>query len=126
MRNERFIRAVSFFTIALFLSATLAQAAEAPGYETARHKAFTRGGTAIHEALNYKEDTKAPSARAIEDTIQPPSPAMALPKAGSERQHMPVWQYGALVAGFTVMGILLYHWATGPGASIRNCSTCQK
>ena len=126
MRNKKFIRSVSLVMIALFLSATMVQAAEAPSYEAARHAAFARGGTAIHDALNYKEEPKAPSAQAIEDNVPPPATAPALPQSGAERSHMPAWQYGALIGGFTVMGILLYHWATGPGASIRNCSTCTK
>jgi hypothetical protein len=126
MKDRKFIQSVSFLMAAIFLCTTVVQAAAVPSYEAARHEAFARGGAAIHEALNYKEEPKAPSARAIEDNIQPPEPAKALPPAGSERSHMPVWQYGALAGAFTVMGILLYHWATGPGASIRNCSTCQK
>jgi hypothetical protein len=112
----------------LLLSATFAQAAAPPTYEAARHEAFARGGTAITQALNYKEDAKASTPRAVEESDPATPPAPVPPQAATDntRRHMPAWQYGALAGAFTVMGILLYHWATGPGASIRNCSTCSK
>lgn len=126
MKNRKLLQSVSFLLALLLVCVTCTQAAELPSYEAARHEAFARGGAAIGDALNYKEDSKVNVARAVEENVPPVPPAPSTPQANKESNRMAPWKYGALAAGFTVMGILLYHWATGPGASIRNCSTCQK
>ena len=93
--------------------------------EAVRHEAFMRGGNAIAVALNVPESTPAVS-KSIEEAMPatPPSPA-PLPQAKSSSSlSKPMW--ALLIGGFAASGIIIYKVANGPGASIRNCSTCTK
>lgn len=66
--------------------------------------------------------------KAIEEGIPAAPPPRGLPQdpSASPRKGMSKVTWAALIAGFAVTGVLVYHYATGPGASVRNCSTCQK
>ncbi|MBI4474516.1 MAG: hypothetical protein HY646_17735 [Acidobacteria bacterium] len=89
--------------------------------EELRHEAFVRGGNAIGEALKTKAEPAPLVSAEIEETIpeaKPPAPAP------QEQRSMSKLTWAALISGFVVSGILIYHYATGPGASVRNCSTC--
>jgi hypothetical protein len=93
--------------------------------EEIRHEAFLRGGNAISAALNTPAD-KAPvvSKALVEETSAavPPAPAPAPRQAGSSSKGMSKWVWAALIGGFATGGAIVYWVATGPGASIRNCS----
>jgi hypothetical protein len=93
--------------------------------EELRREAFFRGGDAIRTALNARPDNQPlVVARNIAEPIPASPPARApqeKPKSGAKSKLM----WAGLIAGFTVSGILIYHYATGPGASVRNCSTCK-
>ena len=96
--------------------------------EEIRHEAFLRGGNAISVALNAPTDNAPVVSKAlVEETAAavPPSPAPAPRQAGSSK-GMSKWVWAALIGGFATGGAVVYWVATGPGASIRNCSTCQK
>jgi hypothetical protein len=57
-------------------------------------------------------------------TLTPPAmPPRPAPPQGGPGLSKAVWI--GLIAGFAVSGALIYHYATGPGASVRNCSTCK-
>ena len=93
-----------------------------------RHEAFMRGGNAIAAALNAPENAPVVS-KAIEETIPAasgaPAPAPA-PQAKSSSSSMSKPMWAILIGGFTASGIIIYKVASGPGASVRNCSTCTK
>lgn len=92
--------------------------------EELRREAFLRGGEAIRAALDAKKDSEPLVSRRIAETIPTPPPKPApqdRPKGGG----MSKAAWAGLIAGFTVSGILIYHFATSPGASVRNCSTCK-
>src|SRR5438046_2427921 len=93
--------------------------------EELRHEAFMRGGKAISEALTAAEKA-SPVSKAIEETMPatPPAPAPVPQANSSTSMSKPLWI--ALIGGFAASGILIYHVASGPGASVRNCATCQK
>ena len=99
--------------------------------EELRHEAFMRGGKAISTAL-YTPEKPAAVAKAIEEPLPPapptpiPAPAPAPQASGKSSSGMskPLWL--ALIGGFAASGILIYSIANGDGASVRNCSTCQK
>jgi hypothetical protein len=91
-----------------------------------RHEAFLRGGNAIAAALNTSESAPAVS-KAIEEAMPaaPPSPAPKAPQAKSSSSlSKPMW--ALMIGGFAASGIVIYKIANGPGASIKNCSTCTK
>ena len=94
--------------------------------EELRHEAFMRGGKAISTALNTPE--KAPVvSKAIEESMPAvPPPPVPAPQAKSSSTSMSKPMWIALIGGFTASGILIYRIASGPGASVRNCSTCTK
>jgi hypothetical protein len=90
-----------------------------------RHEAFMRGGKAISTALN--EPGKAPTvSKTVEESVPPvPPPPVPPPQVkSSSGMSKPLWI--ALIGGFAATGIMLYTVANGPGASVRNCSTCSK
>ena len=92
--------------------------------EEIRHEAFLRGGNAISTALNTPTATAPVVAKAlVEETSAavPPVPAPAPRQAGSSK-GMSKWAWAALIGGFATGGAVVYWVATGPGASIRNCS----
>jgi hypothetical protein len=91
--------------------------------EELRHEAFVRGGNAIAEALNAKSETAPLLSAELEEAIPPARPPAPAPQEGQRGMNKVVW--AALISGFVVSGILIYHYATGPGASVRNCSTCK-
>jgi hypothetical protein len=104
--------------------ASIPVSAAAPTAEELRKEAFVRGGSAIGDALNAKVETAPLLPAAMEEAIPPKAPAPApAPQEGQPGMHKAVW--AALIGGFVVSGILIYHYATGPGASVRNCSTCK-
>jgi hypothetical protein len=98
----------------------------AAGLEGAGHEAFLRGGKAIESALTSE---KSPAvSKAIEETI-PPAPAPAktpAPQNTSSSSRLSPKMWGLLIGGFAASGIFIYKQATGPGASVKNCSTCSK
>ena len=94
--------------------------------EELRHEAFMRGGKAINLALNATENAPAVS-KAIGEAIPaaPPTPTPApAPQSSGSSLSKPMW--ALLIGGFAASGIIVYKVATGPGASVRNCSTCSK
>jgi hypothetical protein len=118
---------VSKITVVLLCTFILLQglSLEAAGpSEAVRHEAFMRGGKAIAVALTVpsaRTEGPLPAAEAV-----PPAPR-ALPPApqgSSSSMSKPMW--ALLIGGFAASGIIIYKIASGPGASIRNCSTCSK
>jgi hypothetical protein len=91
-----------------------------------RHEAFMRGGDAIAAALKAPESTPAVS-KSIEETMPatPPAPAPK-PQAGGSSSGLSKPMWAVLIGGFVASGLIVHWVATGPGASIRNCSTCSK
>jgi hypothetical protein len=123
MKNNKVSQITVVLLCALFLLQGLSL--EAAGPAEAVHEAFMRGGKAIGAALT------APSARtetlpAAE--VVPPAPAPRAvppaPQGSSSSMSKPMW--ALLIGGFAASGIIIYKIAAGPGASIRNCSTCSK
>ena len=93
--------------------------------EEIRHEAFLRGGNAISTALNAPPaSTPVVSKALVEETTAavPPAPAPAPRQAGGSSKGMSKWVWAALIGGFATGGAIVYWVATGPGASIRNCS----
>ena len=93
--------------------------------EEIRHEAFLRGGNAISAALNAPTAPAAVVSKAlVEETSAavPPAPAPAPRQAGGSSKGMSKWAWAALIGGFATGGAVVYWVATGPGASIRNCS----
>jgi hypothetical protein len=87
-------------------------------YEHLRKEAFLRGGDAIRVALVAK------SAPEVSERIPMPSPRPGpSPQAPGDKGLSKAAWIG-LIAGFATAGALVYHYAVGPGASVRNCSTC--
>ena len=95
--------------------------------EELRHEAFLRGGNAIAVALNANETAPAVSKAIVDDASAAlPAPAPAPAQKGDKKSGMSKWMWASLIGGFAVAGGIVYWAATGPGASIRNCSTCKK
>jgi len=123
-------KAVSRITVSLLCAVLILSGlplnAAGPSTEL-RHEAFVRGGNAIAVALNVSEDKPAVS-RAIAESIPAappaPAPAPAPQTKTSAGLSKPMW--AVLIGGFAASGLVIYWAATGPGASIRNCSTCTK
>jgi hypothetical protein len=92
--------------------------------EELRREAFVRGGNAIAEALNARTEPPAAVSGAVEEAIPPTMPPKSAPQE-SQPGGMNKLVWAGLISGFVVSGILIYHYATGPGASVRNCSTCK-
>ncbi len=93
--------------------------------EELRHEAFLRGGQAIAVALTASAENAVVS-KAIEAEVPAalpaPAPVPAKRQAGkSGGMHKGLW--AALIGGFAVSGYIVYWAATGPGASVRNCSS---
>jgi len=118
----------SLLCAALIFSGLPLQAAGSS--EELRHEAFMRGGTAISVALNANETAPAVSRAIVAESpaaLPAPAPAPAPAKqAGGGSKGMSKTMWTALVGGFAASGFIIYWAATGPGASIRNCSTCSK
>jgi hypothetical protein len=119
-------KAVSRITVSLLCAVLLFNGLPlnaAGSSEELRHEAFLRGGKAISVALA----ASAPSlvSKSIEEAMPPAPPAPKPPQAGgSTTMSKPMW--ALLIGGFAASGIIVYKVATGPGASVRNCSTCSK
>lgn len=95
--------------------------------EELRHEAFLRGGNAIAVALNANETAPAVSKAILEDASAAlPAPAPAPAKQAARKSGMSKGMWALLIGGFAASGFIVYWAATGPGASIRNCSTCSK
>ena len=120
-RNRNLIRFTAGLCIAFLLNATQMWAA-GPTSEELRREAFVRGGSAIAVALNAKAEVEPVTSTAVGKTVLPAPPRPAAPQPGI---GMNKWVWVALITGFAVSGGLIYHYATGPGASVRNCSTCK-
>ena len=123
--NEAVLRiTISLLCVVLLLNGLTLNAAGSA--EELRHEAFLRGGEAIRTALNTPVSTPTVS-KAVENSIPsapvPPAPA---PQSGGSSSRMSPKMWGLLIGGFAVSGILVYKQATGPGASVKNCSTCSK
>ena len=96
----------------------------AAGSEELRHEAFLRGGDAISAALNMPAETAPTVSKAIVNEAlpaMPPAPAPA-PARQDSSKGMSKWMWATLIGGFAAGGAVVYWVATGPGASIRNCS----
>jgi hypothetical protein len=96
--------------------------------EELRHEAFLRGGDAITAALKAPVENTPVSKALIEVPAAPPTPAAAAAPAPARAQAgsargMSKWVWAALIGGFATGGIIVYSVATGPGASVRNCSS---
>jgi hypothetical protein len=96
--------------------------------EELRHEAFLRGGQAIANALTVNSEPPVVIARLMEEprAAMPPAPAPAPRPQAVKKSGMSKLMWASLIGGFAVGGAVVYWVATGPGASIRNCSTCQK
>jgi hypothetical protein len=93
--------------------------------EEIRHEAFLRGGNAISAALNAPSASAPVVSKALVEektAAVPPAPAPAPRQAGGSSKGMSKWVWAALIGGFATGGAVVYWTATGPGASIRNCS----
>jgi len=118
-------KAVSRITISLLCAVLIFNGlplnAAGPSEEL-RHEAFMRGGKAISAALNAPEAAPLVS-KSIEEAMPPapPTPAPAKPQASTSKMSKKMW--GILIGGFVASGAIVYSAATGPGASIRNCSS---
>ncbi len=93
--------------------------------EELRREAFLRGGDAIRAALNAKPDSEPLVSGKIAEAIPATRPPTPVPQDKPKGGGMSKAGWVALIGGFTVSGILIYHFATSPGASVRNCSTCK-
>ena len=115
-------------TVSLLCAALLVTSMplRAAGLEELRHEAFLRGGNAITTALNAPSEATPLVSKAVADAVPavPPVPA-ARPQAADSQKGMSKWMLATLIGGFAVGGIIVYRAATGPGASVRNCSTCK-
>jgi hypothetical protein len=97
---------------------------ESAAYERLRQEAFLRGGNAIAAALTsrgYEEKATV----VFSERIPTPSPRPVPGPQGPADKGMSKLLWTGLIAGFAASGVLVYHFAAGPGASVRNCSTCQ-
>jgi hypothetical protein len=91
--------------------------------EELRHEAFLRGGDAISAALSAPAETiPAVSKAAIEEALPAMPPA---PRPQGTSSKLSKKMLVILIGGFAASGAIVYWAATGPGASVRNCSTCK-
>jgi hypothetical protein len=91
--------------------------------ERLRKEAFLRGGNAIAAALTTRTDElKVPVT--FTEKIPTPLPRPVPGPQGSADKGMSKLLWTGLIAGFAASGFLVYHFAAGPGASVRNCGTC--
>jgi hypothetical protein len=118
-------RFVACLLVLMIIGNTQAHAA-GPAFDELRKEAFLRGGSAITTALHAvvsREPNTASSA-----AVHIPRPALPVNEArvlqGPADKGMSKLLWVGLIAGFAAAGGLVYHFATGPGASVRNCSTC--
>lgn len=118
-----FQRSVACVCMILLVSTAQLWAA-GPGSEELKREAFTRGGSAIAAALNATAETESVVSEAVRRAV-PPSPPAAAPPPQLTGGGLHKGVLVGLVAGFVVSGALIYKFATGPGASVRNCSTCK-
>ncbi len=107
--------------VLLFQSASIY--AVGPSVEELRDEVFLRGGKAIHRALYAQPELSRLLSRELEANI-PPGPPPAAQEENRSR-GMSKWAWAGIISGFVVAGALIYYYATGPGASVRNCSTCK-
>lgn len=96
--------------------------------EELRHEAFLRGGTAISVALNANGAAPVVSkALTSEAPAAVPAPApVPAKRQASKVGGLSKTMWGVLIGSFAVAGGIVYWAANGPGASVRNCSTCTK
>jgi len=125
--NMKITKAVSRITVSLLCAVLIFTGLplNAAGPSPEAREAFLRGGNAIAAALTVSESKPAVS-KAIEESIPatPPAPKPAPQAKSSAGLSKPMW--ALLIGGFAASGAIIYWAATGPGASIRNCSTCTK
>jgi hypothetical protein len=121
--SKMFMRHVVLVLSIALVSASMPVYAAGPTPEELRHTAFVRGGNAIGEALNAKPEATTLVSAALEESIPAKAP-VPTPRPQEGQGGMNKVLLTTLIAGFVVSGILIYHYATGPGASVRNCSTC--
>src|SRR2546422_6797847 len=126
LKNNTLFRSTAWLLFIL-IAANSAQGAGPTTYEESRHQAFLRGSAAIRAALTYN-DKSGP-------VVIPPSPA----ESGSSNQAaganvqspttpkggLRAWQWAGVIGGFVTGSYLIYHFATGPGSSIRDCGSCR-
>jgi hypothetical protein len=125
MNTQRFCYRVALFVLVRLMLGEPLLFAGGPAYERLRKEAFLRGGDAIAAALTVRNDTELTARMAVNKPIPPPLPRPAMePQAPADR-GMSKLLWTGLIAGFAASGVLVYHFATGPGASVRNCSTCK-
>jgi len=120
--NGTLCRVIAGLTAVVLLGATQVWAAEL-SREELRREAFVRGGQAIAAALNAKAEVEPFVLEAVGENVPPSPPRTPAPQ--SSGTGMSKWVWAGLIAGFAASGALIYHYATGPGASVRNCSTCK-
>jgi hypothetical protein len=94
--------------------------------EELRHEAFLRGGDAIAVALTTPSASAPAVSKAIAEAVPtvPPAPApVPARKQSGGSKGMSKLTWAMLIGGFATGGAIVYWTATGPGASIRNCSS---
>jgi hypothetical protein len=125
MRIHRFWYRIALFVLIRFVLGQTPLYAESAAYERLRKEAFLRGGSAITAALTTKgtDEVKAPAA--FTERIPTPSPRPVPGPQGPADKGMSKLLWTGLIAGFAASGVLVYHFAAGPGASVRNCNTCK-
>jgi hypothetical protein len=125
MKNNKVSPITVVLLCTLFLLQGLSLEAAGPS-EAVRHEAFMRGGKAIAVALTVPAPPAQPLPLPIAEAA-PPAPRTVPPAPqGSSQSSMSKPMWALLIGGFAASGIIIYKIASGPGASIRNCSTCSK
>jgi hypothetical protein len=126
MNHEKlFSRSIVTMLCVMLMLHTLPAYPAEKSSEELRREAFLRGGDAIRVALNAKPDSEPLVSGRIAEAIPPTRPPAPVPQDKPKGGGMSKAGWVALIGGFTVSGILIYHYATSPGASVRNCSTCK-
>jgi hypothetical protein len=123
MSNRSVSRLFLRISLSLLISATPLWAG-GPSIEELRKEAFLRGGQAIAVALNTKTEPVVTAGKVVTEVTPVPTAPLLVPPQAREK-GMSKFAWVGLVAGFAVTGALVYHFAAGPGASVRNCSTCK-
>ena len=124
MNTHRFwYRVASLVLVRLLLGETLLYA-ESPA-DHIRKEAFLRGGDAIKAALTTKVQPEVIVATTFTEKIPTPLPRTAARPQVPADKGMSKWLWTGLIAAFAASGALVYHFAAGPGASVRNCGTCK-
>lgn len=124
MSTHRLWYRITLLLLVRFLLGETPLYGENAAYERLRKEAFLRGGNAIAAALTSKPfEEKAPVA--FSERIPTPTPRPVPGPQGPADKGVSKLLWTGLIAGFAASGVLVYHFAAGPGASVRNCSTCK-